>query len=83
MEIISVPKEKKEKVVVFEDLKPGTAFEFENGIKAIKGENDEYFVLTHSSGKDWFVVGDGSLDVVYGVAKIHGKLIGCTVIKND
>lgn len=78
-------KEQKTKEIKFEDLEPGTVFQFdgENGpdgkLTALKLQDGKCVLLTFSSGSDWFVLSDGSIEEDCEIIMVWGKLVGVSV----
>lgn len=79
MEIETVNNPAYKTEIKFESLKPGTVFELESGIKALKLHQDDHVLLTYSDGADWVVAGNGNTLEACKITKVWGKLVGLKV----
>lgn len=82
MKITIKPKEKVEEVITYDNLKPGTVFEYRTGVIALKLDHGEAVLLKHTiEGLDYFDVAVGYK--TSPIRKILGHVDEIIVVPDD
>lgn len=79
MQIETVSNPAYETEIKFENLPPGTVFEFNGGAITLKLQQNKYIMLTYTNTHNWFAVGIGGMAKNCKITKVWGKLVGLKV----
>lgn len=65
-------REKQEKTIPYDEIKPGQVYEIENGTKLLKLKEQNAIVLSYSDGRDWLGIARGLK--IFPAVKILGTI---------